>query len=81
MAIHQIEDKNVAIDGLLGKMHEHFQGIANYHGLEVDELLIQRMAARTRTFNAGVNFQEAKEPEVPEESEGAKAYRKASRGD
>ena len=62
-------------------MHEHFQGIANYHGLEVDELLIQRVAARTRTFNAGVNYQEAQVLEEPEESEGAKAYRKASRGE
>jgi hypothetical protein len=79
MAIHQIEDKNVAIDGLLSKTHEHFRGIADHHGLEVDELLIQRMAAKTRTFNTGLN--NPAEPPEPEDSEGVKAYRKASRGD
>ena len=78
MAIHQIDDKNVALDGLLSKMHQHFQGIADYHGVEVDELLIQRMAAKTRLFNSGVNYQE---PEEPEDSEGVKAYRKASNGE
>jgi len=79
MAIHQIEDKNVAIDGLLGEMHEHFQSIAFHQGLHVDEMLFQRMAARTRLFNAGIN-NPGETPE-PEDSEGAKAYRKASRGD
>lgn len=79
MAIHQIEDKNEAIDGLLGKTHEHFQGIASHHGIEVDELLIQRMAVKTRTFNTGLN-NPGEAPE-PEDSEGVKAYRKASRGD
>ncbi len=78
MAIHQIDDKNVALDGLLGKMHEHFQAIAVQQGLQVDELLIQRMAARTRLFNSGVNYQELEEPE---ESEGAKRYRKESNGE
>ncbi|MES2191587.1 MAG: replication initiation factor [Pseudomonadota bacterium] len=78
MAIHQLDDKNVAIDGLLGDMHQHFQGLAYNQGLEVDELLAQRIAARSRLFNSGVNYQEAQEPE---ESEGVKAYRKASRGD
>ena len=78
MAIHQLDDKNVGIDGLLCKMHEHFQGLAYNQGLEVDELLAQRIAARTRTFNSGVNIQEIQEPE---ESEGVKAYRKASRGE
>lgn len=53
---------------------------AYYQGLEVDELLIQRVAARSRLFNAGVNFQ-GEQPEEPEESEGVKAYRKASRGE
>jgi hypothetical protein len=42
--------------------------------------LIQRVAARSRLFNAGVNFQ-GEEPQEPEESEGVKAYRKASRGE
>ena len=79
MAIHQLDDKNVALDGLLGKMHQHFQDIAYHQGLEVDELLIQRVAARSRLFNAGVNFQG--EDQEPEESEGVKAYRKASRGE
>ena len=79
MAIHQLEDKNVAIDGLLCKMHEHFQSIAVYQGLHIDEMLAQRMAARTRLFNTGIN-NPGETPE-PEESEGAKAYRKASRGD
>ena len=79
MAVHQIEDKNVAIDGLLGKMHEHFQGIAYLQGLEIDELLNQKIAARTRLFNSGVNRQDA--PKEAPESEGVKAYRKASRGE
>lgn len=79
MAIHQIEDKNVALDGLLGKMHQHYQDIAFHQGLDVDEMLIQRMAARTRLFNTGVNYQG--EPPEPEESEGMKAYRKAARGE
>ena len=76
MAIHQLDDKNAGIDGLLGKMHEHFQGIAVHQGLEVDELLIQKIAARSRLFNSGVNPQ----PE-PEESDGERAYRKASNGE
>lgn len=79
MAVHQIDDKNVGLDGLLGKMHEHFQGIAFHQGLEVDELLAQRVAARARLFNTWVNLQG--EPEEPPESEGVKAYRKASRGE
>lgn len=78
MAIHQIEDKHVALDGLLSKTHQHFQDIAFQQGLLVDELLIQRMAARSRLFNTGVNLQD--EPPEPEESEGVKAYRKASNG-
>ncbi|WP_341915518.1 hypothetical protein [Polaromonas sp. YR568] len=78
MAIHQIEDKYLALDGLLGKMHQHYQDIAFQQGLLVDDLLIQRMAARSRLFNTGVNRQD--EPSEPEESEGVKAYRKASNG-
>lgn len=79
MAIHQIEDKHLALDGLLGKMHQHYQDIAFQQGLLVDDLLIQRMAARSRLFNTGVNLQD--EPSEPEESEGVKAYRKASNGE
>ena len=79
MAIHQLDDKHDGIAGLLGKMHDHFQGIAVHQGLEVDELLIQRIAARSRLFNSGINPQP--EPQEPEDSEGVKAYRKASRGD
>lgn len=37
-------------------MHEHFQSIAFHQGLHVDEMLIQRMAARARLFNTGVNY-------------------------
>ena len=76
MAIHQLDDKNVGLDGLLGKMHEHFQGIAVHQWLEVDELLIQKIAARSRLFNSGINPQ----PEL-EESDGERAYRKASNGE
>ena len=79
MAIHQLDDRIDGLEGLLGKMHEHFQGIAYHQGLQVDELLIQRIAARSRLFNSGINPQP--EPSEPEESEGVKAYRKASRGD
>ena len=79
MAIHQIEDKHVALDGLLGKTHQYFQDIAVQQGLLVDDLLIQRMAARSRLFNTGVNLQD--EPSEPAESEGVKAYRKASNGE
>lgn len=70
---------SLAAGGLLGKMHQHYQDIAFHQGLDVDEMLIQRMAARTRLFNTGVNYQG--EPPEPEESEGAKAYRKAARGE
>ena len=79
MAIHQIEDKHVALDGLLGETHQHYQDIAFQQGLLVDDLLIQRMAARSRLFNTGVNLQD--EPSEPKESEGVKAYRKASNGE
>ena len=79
MAIHQLDDKSEGIDGLLGEMHEHFQGIADHQGLHFDELLIQKIAVRSRSFNSGINPQP--EPPEPEESEGVKAYRKASRGD
>jgi hypothetical protein len=78
MAIHQLDDKNLAIDGLLGDMHQHFQDVAYNQGLLVDELLHQRVAARSRLFNTGVNVQE---PDEEQESEGVKAYRKASRGE
>ena len=79
MAIYQIDDKEEAMDGLIGKMHEHYQSIAFYQGLHVDELLYQRMAARTRSFNTALNHP-GETPE-PEESEGVKAYRKASNGE
>ena len=79
MAIHQIEDRGEAIDGLLGRTLEHFQAIASYQGLSFDEMLIQKTAVRTRLFNTGIN-NPGETPE-PEESEGVKAYRKASRGD
>ena len=79
MAIHQIDDRNVALDGLISKMHQHYQDMAYHQGLQADDLLAQRVAARTRLFNTGVNYQG--EPAEPEESEGAKAYRKASRGE
>lgn len=78
MAIHQLDDKGEAMDGLLGKMHQHFQDIAFYEGLHVDELLFQRVAARARLFNTYLN-NPGETPE-PEESEGVKAYRKASDG-
>lgn len=82
MAIHQLDDRNVALDGLIGEMHQHYQDIAYHQGLQADDLLAQRVAARSRLFNTGINYQgEPSEPEEPPESEGAKAYRKASRGE
>ena len=79
MAMNQIDDKGEAINSLLRKMHEHFESIAFHEDLHVDELIYQRMAARTRSFNTALNHP-SDTPE-PEEPEGVKAYRKASNGE
>lgn len=76
MAIHQLDDKNAAIDGLLGEMHQHFQDIAYQMGVDADELLLRKARARARLFNTNDNTSDD-----PEESPGARAYRRASRGE
>lgn len=78
MAIHQIDDRDEAIEGLLGKMHEHFQNQAIQQGLDADEALARKVAARARLFNTGVNHGV---PTDAGESEGVKAYRRATRGE
>lgn len=77
MAIHRLDDKHEAMEGLLGEMHQHYQDLAFQQGLDADEALLRRVRARARLFNTNDNTQ----AQEPEESEEARAYRRASDGE
>jgi hypothetical protein len=55
MASHGLDDRNQAVDELLGHMHEHYGVIASRKGLTFDEFLARRVALKAREFNTAIN--------------------------
>lgn len=82
MAMHSIDDRNEAINGILSALHEHYSTVASKSGITFDEYLAKRIAVKARDFNTAIN-----EPGLTAElrqaarDAGPEAYRKASRGD
>jgi hypothetical protein len=82
MAMHKIDDRNEGIDGLVGKLYEHYTTVAIRDGLSFDEYLARRIALKARSFNIAVNVPGlADNLKQDFEDEGAEAYRRASKGE
>lgn len=79
MAIHQIDDKHAALEGLIGQMHERMQTQAERDGSCFDELLQRKVAERSRKFNSGMNPDTP--TSAPKDDDEDNPYRKASRGE
>jgi hypothetical protein len=81
MAMHGIEDRNQAIDGLLQALYQHYGEEARRKGITFDEYLAQRVALKAREYctasNAPGLVENIKQDFV---DDGAEAYRRASRG-
>lgn len=81
MAIHQIEDRNEAIDALLRDLYAHYTEVARKRQITFDEFLAQRVALKSREYGTANNapglVDNLKQDYV---DEGAEAYRRASRG-
>jgi hypothetical protein len=81
MAIHQIGDRNEAIDALLKDLYAHYTEVARKRQITFDEFLAQRVALKTREFATAINspglVDNLRQDYV---DEGAEAYRRASRG-
>lgn len=81
MAMHGIDDRNVAINQLATKLYEHYSQIAAKKDLSFDEYLAFRIAVKAREFNTAINA-----PGLTDNlkqdflDEGEEAYRRASRG-
>jgi hypothetical protein len=81
MASNGLDDRNQAVDELLGKMFDHYGRIAERKGKTFDELLLGRVAAKAREFNTAVNAPGLKDNlRADALDEAAEAYRRASRG-
>lgn len=81
MALHRIDDRNVAINQLVAKLYEHYSGVASRKEMTFDEYLAFRIAVKSREFNTAINA-----PGLTDNlkqdflDEGAEAYRRASKG-
>jgi hypothetical protein len=81
MALHNIDDRNEAIDQLTTKLYQHYSDVAFRKELTFDEYLALRIAVKSREFNTAINA-----PGLTDNlkqdflDERADAYRKASRG-
>lgn len=81
MAMHGIEDRNEAIDGLLQALYQHYGEVARRKGIAFDDYLAQRVALKARDFCTTSNAPGLVESIKKDfEDEGAEAYRRASRG-
>lgn len=55
MALHNIDDRNEAIDQISTKLYEHYSKIAAQKELSFDEYLAYRIAVKSREFNSAIN--------------------------
>ena len=81
MALHNIDDRNEAIDQLTSKLYEHYSDVAFRKEMDFDDYLAYRIAVKSREFNKAINapgLTEALKQGFVEE--GAEAYRRASKG-
>jgi hypothetical protein len=82
MAMHGIDNRAEAIDGLVGKLYEHYSTIASKDGLSFEEYLRRRIDAKVRNFNTGLVapglVDNLKQDFHDQEAD---KYRKASRGE
>lgn len=81
MAIHQIEDRNEAIDALLKDLYAHYTEVARKRQITFDEFLAQRVALKSREYGTANNAPGLVDNLKQDYAdEGAEAYRRASRG-
>jgi hypothetical protein len=82
MAMHGIDNRADAIDGLVGKLYEHYSTVASKDGLTFEEYLRRRVDAKVRSFNTGLVapglVDNLKQDFHDQEAD---KYRKASRGE
>jgi hypothetical protein len=83
MAMHNIDDRNEAIDAMLRKLYEHYSTVASKEGLTFDEYLARRLALKAREFNTAINapgkVDNLKDDFRREQEDNP--YRRASRGE
>jgi hypothetical protein len=83
MAMHNIDDRNEAIDALLRKLYEHYSTVASKENLSFEEYLARRVAVKAREFNTAVNapgkVDDLKDDFRREQEDNP--YRRASRGE
>ena len=81
MALHNIDDRNVAIDQLTAKLYEHYSDVAFRKDLTFDQYLAIRIAVKSREFNTAINApgltDNLKQDFLDERED---AYRRASNG-
>jgi hypothetical protein len=81
MAMHRIDDRNVAINQLTAKLYEHYSDVAYRKEMSFDEYLAFRIAVKSREFNTAINA-----PGLTDNlkqdflDEGSEAYRRAAKG-
>jgi len=81
MALHNIDDRNVAIDQLVAKLYEHYSEVAFRKDLTFDDYLGCRVAVKAREFNTANNAPGLTETLKQDFlDDGAEAYRRASKG-
>ncbi len=81
MAMHKLDNRAEAIDQLIARLYEHYSSVADKKGLNFDEYLAQRIAAKGREFNTAVNSPGLVDNLKQDfRDEGAEAYRRASKG-
>lgn len=82
MALHNIDDRNVAIDQLVSKLYEHYSEVAFRKEMTFDEYLGYRIGVKSREFNTAINTpgltDNLKQDFLDERVD---AYRKASGGE
>jgi hypothetical protein len=81
MALHRIDDRNVAINQLVANLYEYYSDVAFRKEMTFDEYLAFRIAVKSREFNTAISA-----PGLTDNlkqdflDEGAEAYRRASKG-
>lgn len=81
MALHNIDDRNEAIDQLVGKLYEHYSEVAFRKELSFDEYLAYRIAVKSREFNSAINAPGLTDSLKQDfEEAGPEAYRRGSQG-
>lgn len=81
MAMYNIDDRNEAIEQLVGKLYQHYTTVAAKQDLSFDEYLARRIALKAREFNTAINAPGLKDNLKQDAiDEAGEAYRRATRG-